>query len=152
MVIDMRPRTCAQRKADGSPCGAHPLRDGKFCFWHDPDHAQEAAEARRLGGLRRRREKTLEGAYDLGEGFDTVSGIRRFVEIAALDLLGMEVSTGRINAMLRAALVAAKLLEVGELEKRIEVLESVMAKPQPSDSPFDAEPEEAEFEFVEAAG
>ena len=31
-------------------------------FWHSRDHAQEAAEARCLGGLRRRKEKITEGA------------------------------------------------------------------------------------------
>jgi hypothetical protein len=112
---------------------------------HHPDHAAEAAEARRLGGRRRRREKTLEGAYDLEDGFETVKGIRRFVAIAALDLLGMEVSIGRANAMLRAALVAAKLLEVGELEHRLSVLEAAIGTRTavPISSVFDAEPSAA---------
>ncbi len=133
-------RTCLFRKQDGGPCGATPMREEEFCFWHHPDHTADAAEARRLGGLRRRREKTLEGAYDLEEGFDTVKGIRRFLEIAALDLLGMEVSIGRANAMLRTALVASKLLEVGELEERLANLEAALAARQPeTGSPFDAD-------------
>ena len=133
-------RTCLFRKQDGGPCGATPMREEEFCFWHHPDHTADAAEARRLGGLRRRREKTLEGAYDLEEGFDTVKGIRRFLEIAALDLLGMEVSIGRANAMLRAAGVAARLLETGELERRIADLEAALAARQPdSSSPFDVD-------------
>jgi len=28
---------------------ATPLQDKDLCFWHDPEHQQEAAEARRLG-------------------------------------------------------------------------------------------------------
>ena len=140
-------RSCTFRKTDGKACRATPMREQEFCFLHHPDHKAEAAEARRLGGPRRRREKTLEGAYDLEEGFDTVKGIRRFVEIAALDLLGMEVSIGRANAILRAALVAAKLLEVGELEERLRNLESTLAsRGTEMASPFDtkfAAPENA---------
>ena len=98
-----RPPACSARTRDGSPCGATPMRDQPFCFWHHPDHKQEAAEARRLGGLRRRRERTLEGAYDLHKGFRSVDGILRFVEIAALDLLGLDASVARSNAMFRGA-------------------------------------------------
>ncbi len=63
-------------------------------MWHSPDREDEAAEARRLGGLRRRREKIVAGAYDF-EGLDSVQSIRRLVEIAAIDLLGLEISIVR---------------------------------------------------------
>ena len=133
------PRTCAFRKPDGQLCGATPLRDGDFCFWHDPDHATEATEARRLGGLRRRREKTLEGAYDF-EGFSSVASIRRFVEIAALDVLGLENSVARANGMARLAVVAAKLLELGDVEMRLAALEAVVRRRSPVErSAFDVE-------------
>ena len=35
-------RSCGARNQAGGPCGYRPLRDRAFCFWHDPDHAQEA--------------------------------------------------------------------------------------------------------------
>ena len=38
----------------GRRCGATPLSDSAYCFWHDPDHAEEAAAARKLGGHRRK--------------------------------------------------------------------------------------------------
>ena len=110
------------------------MRGQPFCFWHHPDHKTEAAEARRLGGLRRRREKTLEGAYDLHEGFRSVDGILRFVEIGAIDLLGLDTSVARSNAMFRGALAAAKLLEVGDHERRLAAAEAALATRQP-DSP-----------------
>ena len=89
---------------------------------------------RRLGGLRRRREETLEGAYDLHEGFRSVDGILRFAEIAALDLLGLDTSVARSNAMFRGALVAAKLLEVGDLAQRLATVEATLAARQPDPS------------------
>ena len=118
-------RACKEAKEDGTPCSAPPLRDGEFCFWHSPEHAEEAAEARRLGGLRRRKEKVVSGSYDI-EGLETVPQIRRLVEIAVLDTLALENSIARSRALIAAAGAAAKLLEVGELEERIQTIERAL--------------------------
>jgi hypothetical protein len=112
-------------KDDGQPYGAPRLRDSEFCFWHSPDHANELAEAQRLGGLRRRKEKTVAGAYDL-EGLDDVPKIRRLLEIAVLDTLSLENSVARSRTLAYLAQVALKTLEVGEFEARLEALEATM--------------------------
>jgi hypothetical protein len=101
------------------------LLDGDFCFWHSPEHAEEAAAARKLGGQRRRRESTLAGAYDV-ESLDTVGGIRRVLEIVTFDGLGMEISIARGRLLVSTMQVAAKLLETGELEQRVAELESII--------------------------
>jgi hypothetical protein len=102
-----------------------------FCFWHAPGNEEEVAEARRLGGLRRRREKTVSGAYDF-TGLGSVEEIRRLLEIAALDTLGLDNGIARVRALVQIATAAAKLLETGELEHRIELLEAAVApKPPP---------------------
>ena len=54
---------------------------------HSPEHAKEAQDARRLGGLRRKKEVMLSGAYDL-EGLDTIAGIRRLLQIATTGYFG----------------------------------------------------------------
>jgi len=118
-------RSCKYRKDDGQPCGAPPLQDSDFCLFHSPDHAKEAAEARRLGGLRRRKEKTVAGAYDL-EGLDDVPKIRRLLEIAVLDTLSLENSVARSRTLAYLAQVALKTLEVGEFEARLEALEATV--------------------------
>ena len=118
-------RTCSFEKANGRPCGATPLRDVPFCYWHDPEHAEDAAEARRLGGLRRRREKTVSGAYDFA-GLDSVDAIRRILEIATIDALGLDNSIARSRLLIQAALAGAKLLELGELEDRVGRLETAV--------------------------
>ncbi len=135
-------RQCAFRLPSGEPCRAAPLRDGDFCLMHSPEHAQEVQEARRLGGLRRKREATLSGAYDF-EGLETVSGIRRLVEVAVMDTLGMENSMARSRTLAYLAQVALRTLEVGELEKRIAVLEQAVhgRRSEPAvTSLFEAEP------------
>jgi hypothetical protein len=118
-------RTCQADTKSGDRCRQPPLRDGDLCFWHDPEHAAEAAEARRLGGLRRRRERTLSGAYEV-ESIDSVSAIRRVVEIVMFDALGMENTVARGRLLLSASQVAAKLLEVGEHEERLATIEAVL--------------------------
>ncbi len=101
------------------------MHESQFCFWHSPDHAEEAKEARRLGGLRRRREKTIEGAYDI-EGLETVPQIRRLLQIATTDALGLETSVARVRVLIALVVAAAKLLEVGELEDRLAAVEAAL--------------------------
>ncbi len=119
------PRHCTFVLPDGRVCPATPLRDAPFCFWHAPEKEEEAAEARRLGGLRRRREKTVSGAYDFA-GLGSIEAVRRILEIAAIDALGLENSVARARVLIAAALAAAKLLETGELEERLATLEAVV--------------------------
>jgi hypothetical protein len=116
--------------ANGRPCRARPLRDVPFCFWHAPGNEEEVAEARRLGGLRRRREKTVAGAYDF-EGLSSVEAIRRLLEIAMLDVLGLDNSIARARVLISGATAAAKLLETGELQDRIEQLEAIVKGSRP---------------------
>lgn len=120
-------RACTYLHPDGRRCRATPMRDALFCFWHSPEREEEAAEARRLGGLRRRRERTVSGAYDF-VGLGSVKSIRRIVEIATIDVLGLENSIARSRVLLSAALAAARLLEVGELEERLATLEAAHAR------------------------
>ncbi len=121
----MAARVCKGRKSDGSACAAPPLLDGEFCLLHDPEHAGEVAEYRRLGGQRRRKERVVAGAYDF-EGLGSIPAIRRLVEIAVTDTLGLENSVSRNRTLAYLAQTATKLLETGELEARLEALESVM--------------------------
>jgi hypothetical protein len=93
---------------------------------HSPEHADEVAEARRLGGLRRRREKAVSGAYDF-DGLPDVGQVRRLLEIAAMDTLSLENSVARSRTLAYLAQVALKALEVGEFEARLEALERLVA-------------------------
>lgn len=118
-------RLCAFRKPTGEQCQSPPLHDSQFCFMHSPEHAQEAQEARKLGGVRRKREVTLSGAYEF-DGINTVQGIQRILEIAMLDTLAMENSLSRNRTLAYLALAAMKALEVGVQEERITALEQAV--------------------------
>jgi hypothetical protein len=124
----LTPRTCKQVKEDGGRCLAPPMQGRDLCFWHDPEHQQEASEARRLGGIRRRREGTIVGAvgaYEVGE-LDSVESLRRLLQIAVIDTLGLENSISRSRTLGYLAQVGSALLEKGEMEERLEALESTL--------------------------
>src|SRR5437667_5194001 len=115
-------RPCQATRADGQSCGMPPMADSEFCWAHDPANAEAAAEARRLGGMRHKREGTLASAYQF-DGLGNVQDIRRLIEIAVLDTLGMENSIQRARTLAYLAQTALKSLELGEVQERLGVLE-----------------------------
>src|SRR5437870_10004110 len=114
-------RRCSATRSDGQLCGMPPMADSDFCWAHDPTNAEAAAEARRLGGMRHKREGTLASAYQF-DGLGNVQDIRRLIEIAVLDTLGMENSIQRARTLAYLAQTALKSLEVGEVQDRLAVL------------------------------
>lgn len=125
-------------------CQAAPLKDGDHCFWHSPEYAEDVAEARRLGGLRRRREVAVSGAYEVN-GLETVGDLRRLLVIATLDTLGLENSIARARTLGYLVGVPGKLLETGELEERLAALEAAHGQNILPQSVFDAEFTDPEF-------
>ena len=119
-------RSCGAGKQDGSPCGSPPLVGGDFCYMHDPAHAQEMQEARRVGGLRKRRETTVAVAYEI-DGVESVPQLRRVLEIVILDALGMDNTIARGRLLVSAVLAASKLTEIGEIADQFARLHDVLA-------------------------
>ena len=116
-----------------------PLHDRPYCFAHDPERAAEAAEARRLGGLRRRKEGTIAVAYDL-PGLDSVAGIRRLLDIVVTDGVGMDNGIPRLRVLISTATAATNLLKVGELEDRLAAVEAAVGRTRSDeDAAFPAE-------------
>src|ERR1035437_8601152 len=123
-------RSCTFLMPDGRACRAGPQRDRPYCFSHDPERAEEPAEARRLGGLRRRKEGTIAVAYDL-PGIDTVAGIRRLLDIVVTDGVGLDNGIARLRVLVATAAAATNLLKVAELEDRLAALEAAVKQRAP---------------------
>jgi hypothetical protein len=72
-------RMCSASTVHGAPCRMRPLRGEERCLSHHPDYAEKAAEARRLGGMRRRHEKAVATSYNITtlESPSTSDGSRR---------------------------------------------------------------------------
>ncbi len=138
-------RTCGFRRPDGQRCKAAPLIDQEYCFWHSPEPAEEAAEARRLGGFRKRREAAVVGAYDL-EGLDSLTFLERVLAIAMFDTLGLDNGFNRSRTLGYLVSIGSKLRQDGETEQRLRALESAVQGQQvTSESVFDAEPNTPDF-------
>src|SRR5689334_18863662 len=91
-----RKRRCKAANKRGEPCGFPPLTDSDLCWAHDPENEEAAQEARRLGGVRRKRETTLAGAYEFG-GILADGGVARYIEIAAFDSLALDAGHAKIR-------------------------------------------------------
>jgi hypothetical protein len=109
------------------------MHDEPFCFWHSPETAEEAAEARRLGGLHRRKKKTVGAVFGF-RGLRTIEDNQGLLETAAIETLALENSISRNRALASFAAVGVKLIEVGDLEERLAVLEAATRyAPEPGD-------------------
>ena len=129
---------CTAVRADGRPCRATKLRDEEFCFFHSPETAEEAAEARRLGGLHRRKKKSVAAIYGFA-GLRTISDSQTLLETAAIETLAIENSINRNRTLATFVATAAKLIEVGELADRVAALEAAALASRASsaaDDPF----------------
>ena len=121
----MTTKSCKSRTSQGEPCRGTPMRDSDFCVFHDPDHAEVVQQARSAGGQRRKREATLATAYDF-QGLTSIDEIRRLIEVAAFDALGLDNSINRVRALAYLAQVASTLLEKGEMDERLQAIEAAL--------------------------
>jgi hypothetical protein len=55
-----------------------------------------------------------------------VESIRRIIEIATIDVLGLENSIARARVLIAAAMAATRLLEAGDFEARLEAVEAAV--------------------------
>ena len=125
-------RGCSFEMPDGLGCRAPALRGKSVCYWHDPDKAEEAAEARRIGGLHRRKARSVATIYDFA-GLRSIESAQRLLETAALETLALENSIARNRTLISAAAGAGKLIEAGDLEERVALLDAAVGPRAHSD-------------------
>lgn len=121
---------CRGIKADGTACEATPQAGSPYCFFHDPEKAEERAIARRQGGLER--------SKDLAAVPENEPDLRLASARDVVRLLGDTVARVRkgtldpriANSIGYLATVALRAHEVGSLEERIEQLESASNPPK----------------------
>ena len=125
---------------DGLACRAPALRGKSVCYWHDPERAEEAAEARRIGGMHRRKARSVATIYDFS-GLRTIESAQRLLETAALETLALENSIARNRTLITAAAGAGKLIESGDLDARLAAVEAAVGpkEHEDQDAAFPAE-------------
>jgi hypothetical protein len=73
----------------------------------------------------RKRERVLAGVYEFN-GLGTVGDLRRLLDVAAIDTLGLDNSVARSRTLVAVAQAATRLLEVGELQDRLDRIEATL--------------------------
>jgi hypothetical protein len=107
---------CAGNKRDGSRCTATVEPPQTYCWWHDPDNAEERRRAASKAGKSRSNRE--------------IPDVKAQLQDLTRDVLAGDLETGRaavanqlINTRLRAIEQQRKNKETEELEARIEALE-----------------------------
>jgi hypothetical protein len=135
-------RGCSFEMPDGLLCQAPAMRGKSVCYWHNPERAEDVADARRLGGLHRRKAASVATIYDFA-GLRSIEGAQRLLETAALETFALENSVPRNRTLISAASGAAKLIEVGDHEERIRALEALRQTQLRSSEETDTFPDES---------
>src|ERR1035437_5655846 len=133
-------RACSFEMPDGRACRAAPLRGESFCFWHSPDTADDLAEARRMGGLHRRKKRTVAAIYGFG-GLRSIEDHQALLETVVIETMTLENSIARNNAVTRMILAGSKLIELSDLATRVAAIEATLGPQRRSgeDSVFPAD-------------
>jgi hypothetical protein len=98
-----------------------------------PGDSVRGGQRTQARGANHNKEKALQGIYGV-DGLETVADIRRILDLAITGVLPLSDSINRSRVLIQAAGAAARLLETGELEKRVQDIESVVGqrpKPEP---------------------
>jgi hypothetical protein len=125
-------RACSYQMPDGRACRATPLREQPFCFWHTPEREEDATEARRMGGLHRRKKRTVATIYGFG-GLRSIEDHQALLETVVIETMALENSIARNNTVTRMILAGAKLIELGDLAGRIAAIEAALGPKRRSD-------------------
>jgi hypothetical protein len=125
-------RACTYQMPDGRACRATPLRDEAFCFWHSPETTEELAEARKMGGLHRRKKRTVATIYGFG-GLRTIEDNFALLETISIETLALENSIARNRAIAAMLALGVKLIEVGDLAARLAALEAAVGHGHPEE-------------------
>ena len=132
---------CHCVKDTGEPCRAPALSGEEFCLFHSPDHTEEVAEARRVGGQKRRQQKAVLEIFDF-HGLGTVSDIQHLLDSVCIDTLALPNSVPRSRTLIYLSQTALGCLEKGVWEARVQALEAAGGSHvQPEESCFDVEAE-----------
>ena len=116
-------KKCKAKRANGRPCTANAGASG-YCFAHDPALGRKRASARKLGGHNRRRSANDSPfpACDV----QSAIGLAAFCEAVMRETWTLEAGVQRARTLGYLAQVQKGILEIGELETRVEAIEAAL--------------------------
>lgn len=107
----MNTQKCTALNADGSPCQAYAQAGKAFCFQHDPEQAEAAAEARKRGGETRAAQ--LSGA--VVEKLDSPEAVREYLARVCRDVEAGLIEPKRGTAISNLARVQLQALKYEDI-------------------------------------
>ncbi len=116
---------CKSRNENGEQCRAKALKNKKYCFMHDPTSARKRAEARKLGGKRRRVDHAGDSA-GLPTKVRSIAEVMMILDYTLTEVVPMENSIARGRLLIALSDAYIKALEIGELESRLEAIEKAL--------------------------
>ena len=119
-------KKCKGKLKNKKPCGANAGPSG-YCWAHDPKLARKRAQAHKRGG-RNSRHSAPASPFPDGADPETAQGLQSAIATVFKDTWKLENSVSRSRALAYLASVQKAVIEVGELEARIQVLEQAIAK------------------------
>ena len=122
-MTDTRGQRCAHVHPSGKPCGGYAVRGSAFCFAHAPEQADQRDAARRKGGQAGK--TAVLPASDLA--VRSLGDVVGLVETTINDVRCGRVDVRVANAIGVLAGVAIRAIQHGELERRLDALEAVLA-------------------------
>lgn len=109
---------CDALRKDGQPCTAPALPDSPFCFAHDPQRAQDRAEARSKGGRNRAGIVRMRALVP-----PRLIGVFDQLETALTEVYDGSLDPKRAQAMASVARAMVLVCTAGELEERMRKIE-----------------------------
>ena len=117
---------CKAKNRKGEPCAAYALSGSDFCYWHDPERAEERRANSARGGYARHGRK-LGATGDAGPvTLDTVADVLPILADELTAVLSLEKSVSRARAVGYLAGVVIKAFEVSELQERVAAVEAAL--------------------------
>jgi hypothetical protein len=114
---------CKAKTGTGQPCKMQPLKGSSYCFTHSPEMGAKRAEAHRKGGERQRTPHYGDESI-IPREVRTLEDANKILAYTLAETVPMENSIARARLLLALYDSYIKSFEVGELEKRIQLLEA----------------------------
>jgi hypothetical protein len=115
---------CRATRQDGQPCRGSALPGGELCWVHDPDRAEQAAEARRAGAVKTNKLRALKGRR---ARLDTAGSLMRFVATLAHRTLEGELAPDIARSVGYLCSLQIRLVETAAIERRLAAIETRLA-------------------------
>lgn len=117
-------RQCKAKTRRGARCSAYAINGSAYCFTHDPKSAHKRAMRNRRGGQAHATRKVSGKAVQIEGAGDVLQLVNKTV----LDTFELDNTAARSRALLAACDTAIRVLQIGELEERVQALERAIAE------------------------